>query len=70
MPMMWETYPAGSLSDSWFHFNYITDRHVWGLSRAGVFEEHNLKVLFEMFYQRTGNTLSFFHQAVIASPSS
>lgn len=57
VPMMWETYPAGSPDDSWFHFNYINDRQVFGLNKAGVFEEHNLKAIFELYRARTGQAL-------------
>jgi len=53
VPMMWETQPDDS-DDTFFDFKYVRGRSVWGLNKPAVFSRINLRVLFGMFAEKTG----------------
>ena len=58
LPMMWESFPFGSIDESWFSFNYITlvDGKInsWGLNKAAVLDEDEFSKLTQVYERCTG----------------
>ena len=53
--MMWETIPDGSKEETWFDFKYINGRNILGLNRPAVFSKENIRKLFQLYRDRTGD---------------
>ena len=53
--MMWETVPDGSKEKTWLDFKYINGRNIWGLNKPAVFSKEDIRKLFQLYRDRTGD---------------
>jgi len=56
IPMMWETLRKPYDGNTWFDFKYINNRSIYGLNKPAVFEQEDLKKLFQLYCEKTGTT--------------
>ena len=57
VPMVWATRPESEPGTRWLHFNYMRGRNPFGLKRAAVFCEDDLRTLAELYETKTGRPL-------------
>jgi hypothetical protein len=57
VPMMWVSRPEGDRRERWFHFNYMNGRSPYGLYRAAVFSNDQLRTLTRLYKKKTGHSL-------------
>lgn len=57
IPMMWETSPAPHDGNNWFDFKYINGRNVFGLNKPAVFHRSDLRMLFNLYSEKTGSKI-------------
>jgi hypothetical protein len=55
VPMMWETIPDGDHEETWIDFKYINGRNVWGLNKPAVFSKEDMRKLFNIYRDLTGD---------------
>ena len=55
VPMMWETIPDGDLEETWIDFKYINGRNIWGLNKPAVMSREDIRKLFQLYIERTGD---------------
>jgi hypothetical protein len=55
VPMMWETIPDGNNDETWIDFKYINGRNIWGLNKPAVFSKEDMRNLFQLYRERTGD---------------
>jgi hypothetical protein len=49
LPMMWETYFLSDPDCMLFDFKYVSGRQIWGLNKAGVFSQQDLRDIFALY---------------------
>ncbi len=54
LPMMWETSKADSQGPHLFDFKYLLGRNILGLTRPAIFSREDLRKLFDLYCQKTG----------------
>ncbi len=57
VPMMWVSRPNSDRRERWFHFNYMIGRNPYGLYRAAVFSDDQLRTLACLYKEKTGHSL-------------
>ena len=54
VPMMWSTRESSYDGDMIYDFKYICGRKTFGLNRAAVFSQQDLKRIFQLYCEKTG----------------
>ena len=49
LPMMWETYFLSDPDCKLFDFKYVSGRQIWGLNKATVFSQQDLRDIFALY---------------------